>query len=298
MTNPPPAESAWRTRLEKLVCPQPTATAGLFHAGRGPGIRQRIFGGQLVAQALSAACQMEDAGRQAHALHGSFLRAGERDLPVDYQVETLVAGRAFARRQVMASQQEKPIFTLIASFHRPEDGPAHQAEMPACPSPEEADAALRAWLPTADEAGRRAAGMIRNTPVEIVAIDPEALYTSVRRPPHAGWWMRLRHPVAADGGLSRALLAYVSDLMLLRNAMLPHGIRPFTDGAQSASLDHAVWFHETPDLNDWLLFDTGSDWAGHARGLSHARIFTRSGRLVATVMQESLMRLPPTPAAG
>ncbi len=109
--------------------------------------------------------------------------------------------------------------------------------------------------------------------------------------------MRLRHPAGAEPAVQRALLAYASDMMLLRTAMLPHGIRPFSRGVQTASLDHAIWFHDTPDMDDWLLFETDSPWAGHARGLSQGHFFTAQGRLVASVAQESLMRMrrPPTP---
>ena len=216
---------------------------------------------------------------------------------VDYQVTEHFLGRSFANRQVIASQDGEPILVVQVSFHGAEDGHAHQVDMRTHLTPQQSADRLRQWRNRTDERGRLFADRLDGRPIEIVPIDPDALFGAEPQSPRSAWWMRLRHPAGAEPAVQRALLAYASDMMLLRTAMLPHGIRPFSRGVQTASLDHAIWFHDTPDMDDWLLFETDSPWAGHARGLSRGHFFTAQGRLVASVAQESLMRMrrPPTP---
>lgn len=281
----------WGTRVRSLVEPTPLA-AGTYQGTHFEGFASRIFGGQTIAQALMAASLAEEQGKLAHSLHACFLRAGDPGKPVHYQVTDLVAGRSFANRQVIARQDGQPILIMLAGFHRAESGPGHQSAMRNTTVPEQALERLATWRNTADERGRLLTQRLDGRPMEIVPIDPNALFGAQPQLPQSAWWMRMRHPVGADGALQRGLLAYASDIMLLRNAMLPHGVRPFTPGVQSASLDHAIWFHDTPDMDEWLLFETDSPWAGGARGLSRGHFFTSNGRLVATVTQESLMRMP------
>ena len=286
----------WSQDIRRLVDPVPTAPL----AARGEGLdgpAGRIFGGQAIAQALMAAAQAEGQGRLAHSLHASFLRAGDVGKAVDYHVTEHFLGRSFANRQVIATQDGQPILVVQVSFHGAEDGHAHQVDMRTHLTPQQSADRLRQWRNRTDERGRLFADRLDGRPIEIVPIDPDALFGAEPQSPRSAWWMRLRHPAGAEPAVQRALLAYASDMMLLRTAMLPHGIRPFSRGVQTASLDHAIWFHDTPDMDDWLLFETDSPWAGHARGLSRGHFFTAQGRLVASVAQESLMRMrrPPTP---
>lgn len=251
----------------------------------------RMFGGQAVAQALLAAAGEEQGGKLAHCLHAHFLKAGVAADPADYSVTTLSEGRSFATRRIDARQHGQLIFTMTASFHAPEPGFSHQID---APYPLDIDAALGSldsWMNKyPDAAASPIIGRLQKRPIEIVPLDPGALFSSRAREPRTGTWMRVREAAPADPALQRAMLAYASDMMFLRNAMLPHGIRPGSDRVQAASLDHALWFHETPDFSDWLLYTTSSPWSGHARGLNLGHFFARDGRMIATVTQESLMR--------
>jgi acyl-CoA thioesterase-2 len=285
-----PQPPQWSQVIERLIVPQAVTPL----SARGDGLEGpvgRIFGGQAIAQAVMAGCQAERSGRLPHSLHASFLRAGDVRMSVDYQVTEHFLGRSFAQRQVIASQGAHPILVVQLGFHIAEPGPAHQTAMRCTFTPAQSTERLARWRATADERGKLFAERLDGRPIEIVPIDPDALFGADPQPPHSAWWMRLRHPLGAAPDLARALLAYASDMMLLRNAMLPHGIRPFSRGVQTASLDHAIWFHDTPDMDDWLLFETDSPWAGHARGLSRGHFFTASGHLIASVTQESLMRV-------
>ena len=183
------------------------------------------------------------------------------------------------------------ILSMIASFHTPEAGFAHAASPPVDMDVAAALDALESWRQHNSEASQSPIiDRLQNRPIEIVPLDPGSLFGARSRKPETGVWMRLRDPADTDPLLQRALLAYASDMMFLRNAMLPHAVRPGSSMVQAASLDHAIWFHETPDFNQWHLFATDSPWAGHARGLNHGHFFDENGRMVATVSQESLMR--------
>ena len=262
-----------------------------FEGRSGPAMGPRLFGGHAVAQALLAASQAEDAARLPHSLHAHFLKAGSSAHPVRYTVTPLSAGRSFAVRRVDGFQGDTLIFTMTVSFHIEESGYEHTS---AAPFPLDIDAAL-AGLETWRAGNAEAAGIpivdrLQKRPIEIVPIDPGLLFGSEGRQAKTAVWMRMREPAGADPLLQRALLGYASDMMFLRNALLPHGIRPGSDRVQAASLDHAVWFHETPDFDTWHLFATESPWAGHARGLNRGHFYDLEGRMIASVSQESLMR--------
>jgi len=288
--------------LSGLLVPEKTGE-GLYRGPTGPSFGSRLFGGQAFAQALMAGSLAEKDGRLAHSVHAYFLKAGAAAAPMDLSVTPLTEGRSFATRRIEGSQGNQvnggaTIFTMVASFHRAEEGWRHAADISPPIGPEDAQQRFDEWA----EANRhgplaRMIDRFEERPVDVIPFDPATLYGSAQAQPASGWWMRLRRPVEPDPALQRAVLAYASDMMLLRTAMLPHGIRPFSRGVQTASLDHAIWFHDTPDMDDWLLFETDSPWAGHARGLSQGHFFTAQGRLVASVAQESLMRMrrPPTP---
>lgn len=237
------------------------------------------------------AASFEDGSeRLAHSLHCYFLKAGNADEPVDYHVTHLTSGRSFSTRRVEAVQNEIVIFSMIASFHHPEIGFSHQDETRKGPDVEQASAKLQSWLERhKDSPVRSMIDRVTQRPVEIIPLDPSTLLGGASQEPKAGAWMRMRKPENASPQMNRALLSYASDMLLLRNAILPHA-RGSSWEMQTASLDHAIWFHDTPDFDQWHLFLTESPWAGGARGLNRGHFYTQDGRMIATVTQESLMR--------
>lgn len=259
-------------------------------SAEGPG---RVFGGQVVAQALAAAARSMAEGKHAHSLHAYFLRAGDTTRPVIYRVLRDFDGGSFANRRVVAMQGGVPILNLAASFHRPEDGFTHAAAMPdaappeACPDLASALAASGQPMPPA-MLERLAAFEVRPGPPSPAGTDGSAM-------PSQFLWFRLARPMGADGTMARVVLAYASDFALVTTAVLPHPVSFFSPKLQVASLDHAVWFHGTPPVDDWLLYVMDSPWSGHARGFTRGSIFDRSGALVASVTQEGLCRVVKAP---
>ncbi|MEW4447382.1 acyl-CoA thioesterase domain-containing protein [Qipengyuania sp. JC766] len=270
--------------------------AATFEGRSGPAMGPRLFGGHAIAQALLAASEMEAEGRLPHSLHAHFLKAGSSAHPVRYGVTQLSSGRSFAVRRVDGMQGDTLIFTMTVSCHIAEKGYEHESPAPFPLDIDAALAGLQEWR--AGNSGARSAPIVerlQKRPIEIVPVDPGLLFGSEGREARTAVWMRMRDPANADPAFQRALLGYASDMMFLRNALLPHGIRPGSDRIQAASLDHAVWFHDTPDFDKWHLFATESPWAGAARGLNRGHFFSLDGRMVASVAQESLMR-PKDPA--
>ncbi|PNU06300.1 acyl-CoA thioesterase [Novosphingobium guangzhouense] len=259
-------------------------------AAEGPG---RVFGGQVVAQALAAAArglQDSEVDRQAHSLHAYFLRAGDTTRPIIYRVLRDFDGGSFANRRVVAMQGGKPILNLAASFHRQESGFAHAAAVPQVPSPEQCPSLVDA-LAAAGQKFPQA--MLERLAAFDVRPGPPA--TQAGDTPRQFLWFRLAAPMEADNVLKRVVLAYASDFALVSTAVLPHAKTFFTPDLQVASLDHAVWFHSTPPVEDWLLYTMDSPWAGHARGFARGAIYDRAGTLVASVAQEGLCRSVPKP---
>ena len=268
----------------------------LFRGSRQPGGVGRVFGGQVIAQALQAAQRStpEDDGapKAAHSLHAYFMRPGSEDHPIIYRVVRDFDGRSFATRRVIASQQGQPILNMAASFQVPEDGLSHQDAMPELPPPESLRSEREIRLGQIDSIPERARRFfLRPRPIEIRPTEPKTWDEPVRTAPEQSSWFRVCAPLCEDPALHRAVLAYASDMSLLGTAMLPHGVNWMTHKMQNASLDHAIWFHEPFRADEWLLYTCDSPWAGHARGFNRGRIFTRAGRLVASVAQEGLMRL-------
>ena len=265
----------------------------LYRGRRLPGGRGRVFGGQVIGQALQAA-QRSVEGKDAHSLHAYFMRPGDDALPIIYRVVRDFDGRSFANRRVIAMQNGQPILNLAASFQVAEDGLHHQDSMPAdIPPPEElkSESELREEAAGDVPAEARAAFLRRSSPIDIRPLYPRSWFHPVKRDPVNYSWFRVVAPIGDDPALHRAVLAYASDMALMATSMMPHGVNWMTPGMQSASLDHALWIHEPFRADEWLLYATESSWAGHARGMNHGRIFTQDGRLVASVAQEGLIRL-------
>jgi len=255
---------------------------------------QRVFGGQVLAQALLAASSTVEQ-RLAHSLHAYFLRAGDPDAPIVYNVDRSRDGRSFSARRVVAIQHGRPIFTLAASFQVEEDGVEHQFDMPQVPGPEEVPA--MALLPR-EEFDHMPKSMQRWLdrfgPFEFRAVrgaDPD---DRAPQPPYKELWFKLHGELDDNPQLHRALLAYVSDFHLVGTATLPHGISWVQGNLMIASLDHAMWFHRDFRLDDWLLYSCDSPSTGSGRGLARGMIYDRQGRLVASTAQEGVIRVRET----
>lgn len=251
----------------------------------------RLFGGQVLAQGLRAACRtVED--RQPHSLRAYFMRAGDSSRPVLYEVERIRDGRSFTTRRVVAIQQGQAIFSMDVSLQTIEEGFDHAHPMPNVPPPEELedDMAVVARLAERDPTMSPMAGRAR--PFEMRSVFPLGSDPGRMNRFWNPVWIRFAAPVdAQDAALSRCLLAYASDMGMVSTAALPHLERQPRAALQMASLDHALWIHRPVPIGEWLLFHKRTSAAQGARGLVHAEFFSRDGALVASVSQEGLIRL-------
>jgi len=253
----------------------------------------RVFGGQAIAQALGAARRTVADDRPVHSLHAYFLRGGSDELPIEFRVKRDLDGRSFSNRRVVASQQGEPILNLIASFQKRQEGPSHQyPTMPAVPPPEEleSDSVIRARIAESvpDEAMRRL--FLRPRPIDFRSVEPRDWLDPQQREPCAHCWFRTVAPLPDHPRIHGAVLAYASDFQLLATALQPHGLSYPRGDVKGASLDHAIWFHGEFRADEWLLYVTDSPWSGRARGFGRGQIFSRDGRLVASVAQEGMLR--------
>jgi acyl-CoA thioesterase-2 len=254
-------------------------------------LRQRVFGGQVLAQSLIAAMRTVDAGRKVHSMHGYFLRPGDANEPITFGVERLRDGRSFSARRVHAYQEGMPILSMIASFQDEDEGVEHQSEMPAgIPDPESLPSTAD-LLGTFDHPVAREWAFER--PFDIRHVDPP-LYVSAtgRREARNAVWMKTFGPMPDDPDMHRAALAYASDYTLLESVLRKHGMSWITPGMSVASLDHAMWWHRPARVDEWLLYVQESPSAQGARGLATGKIFSRDGLHVATVAQEGMIRIP------
>ncbi|OHE86261.1 MAG: acyl-CoA thioesterase II [Lysobacterales bacterium RIFOXYA1_FULL_68_6] len=261
-----------------------------------------VFGGQVLGQALSAAQATVDGSsgeRRAHSLHAYFLRAGNIEAPIVYEVDRTRDGGSFSVRRVTAIQHGRVIFFCAASFQAEEDGAEHQLSMPEVPQPEDiapAPAVPAEVMGTLPPKVQR--WLSRRGPFEFRHVYPRDELNPPKRPPFQQVWFRLSEPVGDSPELHRALLAYASDFQLLGTATYPHGISYYQPNVQMASLDHALWFHRPFRADDWLLYSIDSPSAGSSRGLARGQIFDRQGRLVASSAQEGLIRVVPDAEAA
>ncbi|WP_020674533.1 acyl-CoA thioesterase [Geopsychrobacter electrodiphilus] len=249
-----------------------------------------VYGGQVLGQALSAASRTIE-GRDAHSLHAYFLRPGDKTQPVVYEVDRIRDGRSYTTRRVVAIQNGQPIFNMAASFKVAEAGLEHQCVMPEVPGPE--------GLLNLTELGRQSLAEIPDKlerfltwqrPIEFRPVRPTDLLHPEPAPPCRDIWIRAVAALPDEPALHKVLLAYTSDYSLLATALLPHGLT-FSQGTiRAASLDHAMWFHRDFRLDDWLLYAMDSPNMGHGRGFSRGNLFTREGKLVASVAQEGMIR--------
>ncbi len=251
----------------------------------------QVFGGQVLGQALVAASATVEA-RAVHSLHAYFLRRGDFNSPIVYEVDRARDGNHFSTRRIIAIQHGAQIFNMSASFQSVERGFDHQLPMPQVPAPEELtdlDTHTRAILPHLPPAIRRV--LEQKRPFEFRPVQPPNFLQPQKMSPFRNIWLRAVEKLPDDDALHRCLLAYVSDFNLLDTAMMPHGIPTAAAKLVIASIDHAMWFHRNVRVDDWLLYSTDSPSASGARGFARGSIFARDGRLVASTSQEGLLRV-------
>ncbi|MQA01584.1 MAG: acyl-CoA thioesterase II [Streptosporangiales bacterium] len=264
---------------------------GLYRGMQPETDLQRVFGGQVAGQALAAGIRTVADDRHVHSLHCYFLRPGDTQVPIVYDVERIRDGGSFSSRRVVARQHGRVIFYLTASFQRPESGLDHQDVMPDVDPPETAPQLSEV---VAKFTGRSAARYERDW----AALDvryagdsrPGGALHDPDQPALARVWMKAAGRLPDDPRLHACVLTYASDLSLLAASLVPHQLIIGSEGLQTASLDHAIWFHRPFRADEWLLYDQHSPSAGSARGLSLGRLFHLDGTLVATVAQEGLIR--------
>jgi acyl-CoA thioesterase II len=261
--------------------------------GRSPQASwQRVFGGQVVGQALVAACRTLDTQqRPPHSLHAYFLLPGDPKVPIIYEVDRIRDGGSFATRRVIAIQHGQAIFSMGVSFHREEAGLAHQAKMPDVPRPEELpnESEFRARvLPLMPEPVRRY--YERERPIELRPVEFSRYLGKPTEDGRFHVWIRATGALPDDPAIHQCVLAYASDMTLIDSALAPHGRSVFDRNIMAASLDHALWFHRRCRADEWLLYAQDSPNLAGARGFARGLIFTRDGTLAASVAQEGLLR--------
>lgn len=251
----------------------------------------RVFGGQVLAQSIIAASRTVDEGK-IHSLHSYFLRSGDAQAPIVYNVDRSRDGRSFKSRRVVAIQHGRPIFTLAASFQLEQEGLEHQFEMPDVPMPEDLPSEsnvpedrleqvtplLRRWF-------------TRTGPFDFRPTRKRDVFKPKPQAPYSNVWFRLNEKIDAPDEMHRALLAYASDFHLVGTATLPHGISFVKDDLLMASLDHGMWFHRPARVDDWLLYSCDSPSSSGGRGLARGLIYDRHGRLIASTIQEGMIRV-------
>ncbi len=264
----------------------------LFRGTSPAGRQRRVYGGQVLAQAMNAATRTVDAGRYVHSMHAYFLRPGDPSRPILYDVDPIRDGKGFSTRRVVARQGGRAIFNTSLSFQVPEQGLEHQDPMPEVPDPESLESDADFWARMAERypgkyelPAARAVDYRLSYRADPVAHEPV--------PPVTGVWMRVCGRLPDVAGIHQTLLAYMSDNYLMSTALLPHGRGWDNPSLQTASIDHGLWFYGDFRADEWLYYHLHSPRAAMSRGFNVGYVYTRDGRLVATAVQEGLMRLGP-----
>lgn len=259
----------------------------LFRGRRKPGGIGRVYGGQVVAQALVAASKTVAEDRPVHSLHSYFLRGGSEDYEIDFRVENDFDGGSFSNRRVIAMQQGEVILNLAASFSNRVRGHEHQTQMPIVPPPEELEPIRLVALKHENDMSMKMGKFFRrNFPIELRSVGNPFSVLRDDKAPRIVFWFRIASALDTPQWMHRAIVAYASDIAMIGAAARPH--QPFD--ILPASLDHSMWFHRDVRCDDWLLNVIDSPWAGEGRGLSHATVYDRQGKVVASAAQEGMMR--------
>lgn len=251
----------------------------------------RVFGGQVIGQALSAARQTVSSERHVHSFHSYFLREGDASLPIVYDVDCIRDGNSFTTRRVIAIQKGQPIFNLSASFQIEEEGFDHQDDFPTSRGPEDltTEYELKVRYQDMMPPAMRSKALCES-PIEIRLEDPENPLLPEKKPPTNKVWFRTAGKLPDNPGVHKYMLAYASDFHFLPTSLFPHGISFLDPKIQVASLDHSMWFHRPFRMDEWLMYSVDSPSASGARGLVRGQVFDQRGRLVASTIQEGLIR--------
>ncbi len=252
-----------------------------------------LFGGQVLGQALKAAWASVPEGRVAHSFHSYFLLPGDAKQPVVYDVEIVRDGKSFSARRVKAIQNGRNIFYMTASFQQPEEGMQHQyAQMPDVPAPQEVEPDIRMYERNYENIGRRMREALSyHRPIDIRTVDAVRSFTSKNDKPERYTWLRANEDLGDSQAMHQAALSYASDYHFLSTSLQPHGVQITDRNLAIATIDHAMWFHRPINMNEWLLYSMESPSSGGARGLVRGQLFNQQGELVASTMQEGLMRI-------
>lgn len=251
-----------------------------------------VYGGQVLSQAVSAASRVLDDEKVLHSLHAYFLRPGDISIPIVYKVDVFKVGRSFNTIRINAMQNEKTIFIMAASYHIREEGIRHQSAMPNVAQPESLTSFSDLFAQFAEKFDVKPKGIFSpESPIIFRPVEHYNPFNPGIRPPSNHTWFKINGTIDTPSlKLSQAILTYASDFNLLITSMMPHNMSMFTNPIRLASLDHAMWFHEDVTLDDWILYAVESPFAGAARGFCTGRMYTRDGRLIASVTQEGLVR--------
>ena len=249
-----------------------------------------VYGGQVIAQAMVAASKTISSDRQAHSLHGYFLRPGNPEIPILYKVDPLRDGKSFTTRRVVATQKGEAIFTLAASFQVEEEGLEHQLGMPEITQPEELIDEDQTISNELEKGPDHLNDFFTSSLVQIRQVEPWDPIRAEKTPPRQLSWMRTRETLPKDNLAHQCVLAYLSDYTILNTASKHHGISYFQDNVHIVSLDHSMWFHKEFAADEWLLYVQDSPSASGSRAFTRGLIYNLSGNLVASSSQEGLMR--------
>jgi acyl-CoA thioesterase-2 len=264
----------------------------MFRGAQAQTTNQRVFGGQVIAQALVAATRTVAHDRPAHSLHAYFMRPGDPRIPILYEVDRIRDGKSFTTRRVVAIQHGQAIFSSSISYQLVEEGVSHQSVIPHVPPPEDLKTERELLAKDRDKLPAEfVAWLERERPIDFRTVEPRHPLSDEKLPPVQHCWMKAAQRLPDDPGLHKAVMAYASDMSLLGTGLRPHGLSWLKGNVQAASLDHALWFHRDFRMDEWLLYSQESPSASGARSFNRGEIFTREGVLVASVAQEGLMRL-------
>ena len=280
-----------KEKIEKLLDIE-TLDRNLFRGqGEGGEVASRVFGGHVIAQALAAAYKTVEE-RLCHSLHAYFIRPGDPSTPIIYEVDRARDGGSFTTRRVVAIQNGKQIFNMAASFHIEEEGWSHQHKMKEVKGPSGVLNRNEQRKLIADKVPeKRRANFLNPTPIEIRDVDPPDLFNPEPTSDKNFLWFKVDGTLnTKDQWVHHCFLAYASDVSLLGSGTRPHGVSAYSGDVMLASLDHAMWFHEKIDFNNWYLYEMDSPFSGAARSLNRGKVFSQDGTLVASVAQEGLMR--------
>ena len=270
-----------------------TIEVNIFRATSSSEGWQRVYGGQVLGQALVAASRtVEDQTRIAHSLHGYFLRPGDTKIPIVYAVDRIRDGRSFTTRRVVATQKGRAIFNMSVSFQVQEQGLEHQFDMPDVRPPEECPSKAELTERFSDDIPEALRDLVKRVrPIEMRFAEPANEFKPHKMPPYQNVWIKTVDAMPNDIRLNQCLLVYASDMTLIDTATRPHGVSWGNEKFQVASLDHAMWFHRPFKTDQWLLYAQDSPFSGGARGLARGAFYDQQGQLLASCCQEGLMRL-------